>query len=404
MAAAATAGNRGTIKSASNAERREPQSDPLLRWARRNQPQLIDLIRAFVECESPSDSPADVKRFLDVLADSVYGMASVRRARGSMICEFKLPGRAKQGRILALGHADTVWPLGTLRTMPFRNARGRLWGPGVLDMKAGLAFFIFAMRAVREFDLPVNHAVVMLVNPDEETGSRDSRAGTELLAKKSQAVLVLEPGSGLEGKAKTARKGIGEYRITVHGIASHAGVDFEKGASAILELVRQTERISRFTDPKREITVNPGIIAGGTRSNVIAAEAHAHVDIRVPRMADARSLDRKFRSLKPFDKRCSIEVSGGLNRPPMERSNGGSRLFSVARTLARELGVELEESTTGGGSDGNFTAALGVPTLDGLGAVGEGAHAPGESILVSRMADRVALLAKLAVHAISYTA
>jgi glutamate carboxypeptidase len=218
---------------------------------------------------------------------------------------------------------------------------------------------------------------------------------TEALAKDSKAVLVLEPGTGLDGRPKTARKGIGTYTLKVHGVAAHAGVDFEKGASAVVELARQIEHITSFTELKRGITVNPGVISGGTRGNVIAAEASAEIDIRVLRMLDARSLDRKFHTMKPFDKRCSLEIGGGLSRPPMERGKGTIALFALARGLARDLGVSLEESSTGGGSDGNFTAALGVPTLDGIGTVGEGAHAAHESILIERIADRVALLAKL---------
>lgn len=361
-------------------------------WIRRNQPALIALIREFVECESPSDSPAAIGRFMDLVVSSSPAETRLTRA-SALVCRFKLPGpRKKKGQVLALGHADTVWPLGTLKSMPLRRANGRLWGPGVLDMKAGLAFFIFAMRALIELDIPVAHEVVLLVNPDEETGSRGSRPGTEDLARKSHAVLVLEPGTGLEGRVKTARKGIGAYKITVHGIAAHAGVDFTKGSSAILELARQIETIARFNDFKRGVTVNPGVISGGTRSNVIAAEASAEIDIRVPKMADALALGHKFHALKPFDKRCRIEITGGLNRPPMERR---AALFHVARAVAKELGIPLEESSTGGGSDGNFTAALGIPTLDGLGAVGEGAHAAHESILIDRIPDRVALLARL---------
>ncbi len=368
----------------------------VLSWARRNRSKLIGLIREFVECESPTDSPVDVGWFQDLVAESVSDIGIARRTpEGALVCKFLLPGGGKQGQILALGHADTVWPLGTLKTMPFRRAGGRLWGPGVLDMKAGLAFFIFAMHALRDLEIPVAHEVVLLVNPDEETGSKASRAGTEALAAKSKAVLVLEPGTGLEGRVKTARNGIGDYRLKVRGIAAHAGVDFARGASAVLELARQVERIAAFTDLARGVTVNPGTISGGTRSNVIAAEASAHIDIRVPRTIEARSLDRKFRSLKPFDKRCSLEVAGGLNRPPMERTKAIAALFALARGLAAEMNVNLEESSTGGGSDGNFTAALGIPTLDGLGAVGEGAHAAGESILIDRIPDRVALLAKL---------
>lgn len=370
--------------------------DSLLAYARTKQDDIVALIRLLVECESPSDDRAALDRFVSLMSDVVAPMAKIQIfPHGHMRAEFVLPGAKKKGQILALGHSDTVWPLGTLRDMPFRQDKGRLWGPGVLDMKSGLAFFVFALRALRDLDIPVSRKVVLQLNADEEVGSETSRALTEKEAKKSDCVLVLEPGTGLEGKLKTARKGVGAYRIAVHGKASHAGVDFQAGASAIVELARQVERIAGFTQMSRGVTVNPGVISGGTRSNVVAAEAAAEVDIRVARLQDAPGLDRKFRGLRPFDKRCSIEISGGLNRPPMERSRGIQELFAKAQSLARGLGIKLEESATGGGSDGNFTAALGVPTLDGLGGVGEGAHAANESILVDRIADRTALLAKL---------
>jgi len=363
----------------------------LLEWAQVKQNEAIRMIRTFVECESPSDSPADLTRFNELLADSVGPGWKVKKRGTHLTCSLG----TKRSQILALGHSDTVWPLGTLKTMPFREADGRLWGPGVLDMKSGLVFFIFAMRALQELGLPIQHRVVLQVNSDEETGSKTSRELTERNAKRSQSVLVLEPGTGLTGKIKTARKGIGDYRLTVRGVAAHSGVDFEKGASAVVELARQIERISWFTDLPKGITVNPGVISGGTRSNVVAAEAQAHIDIRIPRLRDAAPLDRKFRSLKPFDPRCRLELSGGLNRPPLERTKGVIALFRQARALAKDFGVDLEESATGGGSDGNFTGALGIPTLDGLGGVGEGAHASHESVLVDRISDRIALLAAL---------
>ncbi len=370
--------------------------DALLAYAQANRRGIVALIRRMVECESPSDSPPALARFVALISDELAGMAKIRNFRhGHMSAELALPGSKKSGQILALGHSDTVWPIGTLRTMPFRQEKGRLWGPGVLDMKSGLAFFVFAMRALRELDIPVSKKVALQLNADEEVGSHTSRALTEAAAERSDLVLVLEPGTGLEGKLKTARKGVGLYRIAAHGKASHAGVDFEAGASAIVELARQIERIAGFSNPALGITVNPGVISGGTRSNVVAAEASVEVDIRVARLKDAPGLDRRFHALRPFDKRCKIEVTGGLNRPPMERSRGIGQLFERARELAREVGIEAEESATGGGSDGNFTAALGVPTLDGLGGVGEGAHALNESILIDRIADRTALLAKL---------
>ena len=372
------------------------------------EPAIIALIGRFVECESPSDDPAAVNRFVELVADTAAPFAKVKTFPGGraamrngaksgklLVCEMQLPGRRKRGQVLALGHSDTVWPMGTLRTMPFRQAGGRLWGPGVLDMKSGIAFFLFAVRALREMEIPVAPKVLLQLNPDEEVGSQASRPLTEKNAARSQAVLVLEPGTGLTGKLKTARKGVGDFTVVVRGKASHAGVDFEAGASAVLELSRQIDRIASFTQLPRGITVNPGVISGGTRSNVVAAEARAEIDIRVLRLKDAAGLEKKFRALKPYDKRCTIEVSGGLNRPPMERSAGIVQLFRLARKVGGEIGVQLEESLTGGGSDGNFTAAMGIPTLDGLGGVGEGAHAANESILIDRIADRTALLAQL---------
>jgi len=374
--------------------------DPLLSYAQRRLGDIVALIRRFVECESPSDTPDAVNRFVELVSDTVAPFAKVKTVKGGrfgkqLMVEPSLPGKRKQGQILALGHSDTVWSMGTLKTMPFRQADGRLWGPGVLDMKSGIAFFLFAVQTLRELEIPAASKVLLQVNSDEEVGSEASRPLTEKNAKASKAVLVLEPGTGLTGKLKTARKGVGDFTVTVRGRASHAGVDFTAGASAVVELARQIDHIATFTHLDRGITVNPGVISGGTRSNVVAAEATAEVDIRVLRLKDAPGLEKKFKSLKPFDRRCTIEVTGGLNRPPMERSAGIVKLFRTAQALARDLGVDAEESLTGGGSDGNFTAALGVPTLDGLGAVGEGAHAANESILVDRIADRTALIAKL---------
>jgi glutamate carboxypeptidase len=363
--------------------------------------EAIRLIRAFVECESPSDNPASVNQFVELLAASVNDIARVKTYYGGknygqhVRIEFLLPGKKKDGQILALGHSDTVWPIGTLPVMPFRQSGGRLWGPGVFDMKAGLALFIFAMRALRERDAPVIRKVILQVNSDEEIGSPSSRALTEAAARASRAVLVLEPSQGPDGKLKTSRKAVGDYTVTVRGKAAHAGLDFSNGASAIVEMSRQIQKIAGFTRLDRGITVSPGIVQGGTRSNVIAAECTVEVDVRFPRAADAVYLERQFASLRPFDKRCTVEVTGGMNRPPLERSPGGRALFKKARTVAAELGIALEECSVGGGSDGNFTAALGVPTLDGLGAVGEGAHASNESIRIDRIADRIALLSKL---------
>ena len=375
--------------------------DRFLRYARQKQNDMIALIRELVECESPSDDPSGVNRFVELMAERVKDIARVKTISGGakygkhLRCEFTSGASKKDGQILALAHSDTVWPMGTLANMPLRMAKGRLWGPGVLDMKAGIVFFIFAMRALRDLDVPVRRKVVLQVNSDEEVGSESSRELTEVAGRRSAAVLVLEPGTGLDGKLKTARKGVGWYTVTVHGRASHAGVDFSNGVNAIVEMARQIEKIAGFTRLDRGLTVSPGVVQGGTRSNVVAAECRATIDVRAPRGRDRVYLDRAFGSLKPYDKRCTIEVGGGLNRPPMERSAGVRKLFRLASRLAAEMGVVIEESSTGGGSDGNFTAALGIPTLDGLGAVGEGAHAVNESILINRIADRTALLAKL---------
>ena len=374
-----------------------------LAWAQKNEPRIIAMIKEMVEIESPSDDPRAVNQFVDWLATRLTPIAKVKIIKAGplygnhLLAEFQLPGKKKTGQVLALGHSDTVWPLGTLKTMPFREGEGRLWGPGVLDMKAGVAFFITAMECLRELDIPVAHKVVLQINSEEEIGSNSSRSLTEQSANASKAVLVLEPGTGLTGKLKTARKGVGGYIVKATGKASHAGVDFEVGANAIVELSRQIEKIAGFTDLSRGLTVNPGVITGGTRSNVVPAKAMVEVDIRIARLRDEGALAKKFQSLRPFDKRCRLEITGGLNRPPMERSKGIAALYRLAQQEAKKLGVTLEESMTGGGSDGNFTAALGIPTLDGLGAVGEGAHAMNESLLTNRIADRTALMAALVV-------
>ncbi len=294
--------------------------------------------------------------------------------------------------ILLLGHLDTVWPLGTLQTMPCKVSAGRLWGPGTLDMKAGVAMAFAALELLIEAGL-LTREIVLLLTGDEEIGSQSGRPIVESLAKQSAAVYVLEPAQGLA--YKTARKGIGNWRIDVAGIAAHAGVDFEKGANAIRELARVIEEVSSWTDLKRGLTVSVGVVEGGTKSNVIPAHAWAEVDARIARAADGPRIERRFAALKAHDPRCKLTITGGVNRPPMERGRGAVRLFRQAQALARELGFSLNEASTGGGSDGNFTAALGIPTLDGMGAVGEGAHARHESVLIEHLAPRTALLAAM---------
>jgi glutamate carboxypeptidase len=361
---------------------------------------LMHWMRALVEIESPSDDRAAVNRCAEAAAEMAASLGGrVRRHRqrayGDVLeLRFGPRGGRSAEPVMLLGHLDTVWPLGTLRTMPFRVAEGRVWGPGTLDMKAGVAMGLAAIRLLREADA-LRRPVTFLLNPDEEVGSEASRAITEKLARESKAVFVLEPAQGLGGAYKTARKGVGGYTVRVRGVAAHAGVDFERGHSAIHELAWQLEKVRGFTDLERGLTVNAGVVRGGTRTNVVAAEAEAEVDVRIARAKDAARIERKFRSLRARDHGCVVEVEGGMNRPPMERTRATVALYRRAATLFAEMGFDLAEAATGGGSDGNFTAALGVPTLDGMGAVGEGAHAAHESVVVKDLAPRTALLAEM---------
>lgn len=372
----------------------------LLAGARRKLPGLIRLTRQLVQAESPSDSKSAVAACAAIAAahaKRVGGKVSKHRSlsHGDLLEVRFLPRKRDHatqgaGRILLLGHLDTVWPVGTLKSMPCRQRGGRLWGPGTLDMKAGVAVAFTAIELLLESNM-LGREVVLLLNSDEEIGSPVSRSVTEGIAKSCEAVFVLEPAQGLA--YKTARKGIGDWRIDVEGVAAHAGVDFANGANAIRELARAIETVSGWTDIKRGLTVSVGVCGGGSKSNVIPAHAWAEIDVRIPRMADGARIARRFAALKPHDPRCKLTVRGEINRPPMERSAGTVRLYRKARSLAAEIGLALDEASTGGGSDGNFTAALGIPTLDGMGAVGEGAHAAHESVLIEHLAPRTALLA-----------
>lgn len=269
-------------------------------------------------------------------------------------------------------------------------------GPGVLDMKGGIALAFHVIEAMLRWGAgKLPRPVTALFVSDEEVGSASSRKITERLARRAAAVLVLEPAYGLHGAVKTARKGIGEYELKVTGKSAHSGLDFEKGQSAIVELAEQVLKIETLVDLKRGITLNVGKISGGTRVNVVPAEASASIDLRVATVADAKKVERELRALRPKNPQCALAIEGGLNRPPMERTSGVAALYAKAREIASKIGFELAEAAVGGGSDGNFTAALAIPTLDGLGAVGEGAHAPHESILIDELPRRAALLAGL---------
>lgn len=371
----------------------------LLAGARRKQSALLDLICTLVLAESPSDDKTAVDACVALAAAHAKGLGGHvklhKQSAFGNVLEARLGPRSKTGaagRVLLLGHLDTVWPLGTLKRMPCRLGEGRLWGPGTLDMKAGVAMALTALEILTEAGM-LEREIVLLLNSDEEVGSPVSRPITERLAAECSAVYVLEPAQGLA--CKTARKGTGNWRIEIKGVAAHAGVDFEKGASAVRELARVVETVSGWTDLKRGLTVSVGAAGGGNKTNVIPAEAWMEIDIRIAQKADGPRIERRFTALKPVDQRCTLNVSGGINRPPMERTRGTVQLYRRARALAAELGFTLEEAATGGASDGNFTAALGIPTLDGMGAVGEGAHANHESIVVEHLAPRTALLAGL---------
>jgi glutamate carboxypeptidase len=305
------------------------------------------------------------------------------------------PPTAPRARpILVLGHLDTVYPLGTLKTMPFRIKGDRAFGPGAFDMKGGLVIALFAADALKRARLRLRRPVVFLWTSDEETGSATSRAIIEREARRSAAVLVLEPAAGLDGRLKTRRKGVGTAEITVTGRAAHAGINPQDGVNAVHEMALQVTRIARLSRLGRGVTVSATVAQGGDRTNVIPAQAHVAVDLRASSAREMRAVERGLRGLHPILPGARIQVTGGFSRPPLERV-ASARLFAHARRIASSMGLVINESATGGASDGNLTGALGIPTLDGLGAVGEGAHSPGEYVLIRSLPERAALLAGL---------
>jgi glutamate carboxypeptidase len=367
-----------------------------LRYFEARQEEIVETIRELVTIESPSDNKLAADRMGALLAarfETLGGRAHVHRAEdfGDSV-QIDFPGREKIRPVLLLGHFDTVYPLGTLATMPCRIADGRLYGPGVLDMKSGIALMLCAIEALQAWHAGLPRPVRVFLVSDEEVGSYSSRKITEASAKESAGVLVLEP-AGPRGAVKTARKGVGEYILNVKGVAAHAGLDPGKGHSAIVELARQITAVSKMNDLRRGLSVNPGVIRGGTRTNVIAAEATVEIDVRIKNAKQAATLDRKFRALRPFDKHCKFIIEGGVNRLPMERTKGVVALYRKAQAIAKHIDWKLEEAAVGGGSDGNFTAGMGIPTLDGMGGVGGGAHAVHEHIVISELPRRALLLA-----------
>lgn len=357
---------------------------------------LLALIEELVSHESPTDDKRLVDRCGDRLAARLADAGGrVERFTSETTGEHM---RAEFGggtrQVLLLGHFDTVWPAGQLARMPFEIRDGRLHGPGVLDMKAGIALGTLATRALFATQAPADTRVVMLWTTDEETGSDTSRSLVEREARRSDAVLVLEPALP-GGVLKTSRKGCGEFEVSVRGVPAHAGVDPGKGVSAIRELARQILAVETLQDLSQQISVNVGVISGGTRPNVVAEEARAMVDVRAPTRAAAARIEAAMQALTPHIPGATVTVTGGFGRPPMERTDGVARLFALAQDVGATLGQSVAEGGTGGGSDGNFCAALGVPTLDGLGALGDGAHARHEHVLVDALIPRATLLAGL---------
>ncbi len=371
---------------------------PVAAWLKQRQDEMIASVREMVVRESPTHNKAACDALCAHLAGEfacLGGEVRVHQQRKSGDhLQVNFAGAAGRRPVLLLGHFDTVYDEGTLEKMPWRESKGKLFGPGVFDMKGGIVQMMFALWSLRETGGKLPRPVKVLLVSDEEEGSASSRAITERLAKQCAAVLVCEP-AGHGGALKTARKGVGSFTLRVKGVSAHSGLDFEKGQSAIVELAHQIHAISRLTNLKRGITMNVGVIRGGTRTNVVAAEASADVDLRIAHKEDGKEMERRVKGLRPVNSRCQVEIEGGINRPPLERTEQVAALFQLARGIGRELGFPLKEIAVGGGSDGNFTAGLGIPTLDGLGAVGDGAHASHEHVIAAELPRRAALLAGL---------
>ena len=368
----------------------------LLAAAESHRDWALAVIEDLVRLESPSTD----KSALDRVGAEIARLFVELGARAAALPQERSGDhlRIEIGRgdeqVLVIGHFDTVWPIGQIETMPVRREDGRLYGPGSYDMKAGIAMTLLAARILIETNRLPAHRIAMIWTSDEEVGSDTSREILEAEARRSRAVFVLEPALA-GGGVKTARKGVADFRIEATGISAHAGVEPDKGASAIHELAWQAVQLLALNDPSRGLTINVGCIGGGTRPNVVAAEATMDVDVRIPTEADAARVTTAIATLVPRDPRVRLRVSGGVNRPPMERTAGVAALYERAARISRQLGKELPEGATGGGSDGNFTAALGIPTLDGLGPDGAGAHALHEHVLIDSVPFRAALLAGL---------
>jgi glutamate carboxypeptidase len=360
---------------------------------------MVELLKTLVLAESPSTVPDAQQKVLQLLQQALekrnYRVRRLPgRQSGGHLLAIPQSRQRHQPRQLLLGHCDTVWQLGTLETMPLRQQNGKLYGPGTYDMKAGLVQTIFALEAWQAQDLNPEAIPIFLINSDEEIGSRESSLYFHRLAQSCQRAFVMEPSLGPTGQLKTRRKGVGRFTIRVRGKAAHAGLEPEKGASAILELSFLIQQLFALNNPAQGITVNVGLIDGGIRSNVVAPESSATVDVRVLHQEDARAIETAIFNLKPTTPGTQLIIEGKIGRLPMEKTPGNEKLWKQAQQVASELEINLEEGTAGGGSDGN-TTSLYIPTLDGLGAVGDEAHASGEFVYLDSLVERSALLSRL---------
>ncbi len=374
----------------------------ILEMMRSRQAEWLDALAGLVEHESPSRDKPSLDALARKLADRFEAIGGevevIANPAGGDHLKARFFGEIPNRKpALVLGHHDTVWPIGTLATMPFRVENGKAFGPGVFDMKASLIEAEFAIDGLRTPAHRLPRPIEILITSDEEIGSPTSRRLIEDSARGAEFVLVLEPPLP-DGSLKTGRKGVGHFTVEIEGKAAHAGVEPRKGVSAVQELALQILYFHSLTDYEAGTSVNVGVVEGGTTSNVIAARATARVDVRATTLEQARLIEDAIRQAKPTRSGIKLSIDGGFNRPPMERTERVADLFERARIVGRSLGLELGEGSTGGGSDGNFTAALGVPTLDGLGIQGSGAHAVHEQIELESLPERTALLAALLMH------
>ena len=377
----------------------DPAVDRIREFVNGQKASLITLLKQLVEAESPSANPESHDSIRRILESALMDV-------GCIVREIGIPGRAKhvyarpldrskkRNNQLMIGHYDTVWPIGTIEKRPFSVTGNVVHGPGVFDMKGGLVQIVLALKAIRELGLETPLTPVVFINADEEIGSRTSSTYVRMLARRAERAFILEPAMGEYGDIKTERKGIGRFTITVHGKAAHAGLDPEGGASAILELSHVIQTLFALNDPDEGITVNVGTIDGGIQPNVIAPHSMAVVDVRVPTVASGNAIEEAIHGIEPVTPDVRLHIEGAIGRPSMEATSRNTALWEQARTLGTELGLDLRSARAGGGSDGNTTSQY-TATLDGLGPVGDGAHAEHEFLYIDKTLERAALLTML---------